>query len=119
MPEAQCIACACFPIWNSHSRLHSEAKPWKRQGSPLPYVCAGKGEEGIQGTEGTPDIGLPADQTASLLSRRFHYWPSPPPASSKERLEVAAAKAAGNRMGGKARGRGRIERPTRVMRKGR
>lgn len=86
--EAQSTACACFPIWNSRSRLPLCSKAMETQGSPLPCVCAGKGEGGVQGTEGTPDIGLPADQTASrppsFLSRRFHYWSSPPPAASKE-----------------------------------
>lgn len=84
MPEAQSTACACFPIWNSRSRLPLCSKAMETQGSPLLYVCAGKGEGGVQGTEGTPDIGLPADRPPSFLSRRFHYWSSPPPAASKE-----------------------------------
>lgn len=43
MPEAQSTACACFPIWNSRSRLPLCSKAMETQGSPLIYVCAGKG----------------------------------------------------------------------------
>lgn len=66
MPEAQCIACACFSIWNSHSRLLC-SKAMETAGFAASLRVCRKGGGGVQRTEGTPDIGLPADQTASLL----------------------------------------------------
>ena len=100
------------------------SKAMETQGSPLPCVCAGKGEGGVQGTEGTPDIGLTSDypqtkRPPSFLRAFTTGLAHLPPPPRKDGVEVAAAKAAGNRVGGKATRRGRIERPTMVMRSGR
>lgn len=114
--EAQSTACACFPIWNSRSRLPLCSKAMETQGSPLPCVCAGKagggGASRGQRARRTSDYpqtkrppGLPPSSLGAFTTGLAHL----PPLPRKEELEVAAAKAAGYRVGGKARRGGKIE----------